>query len=926
MAELELLEKARLAKEAGNTHFKKKEYREAVKCYTEAIESCPDKNQEKAVFLKNRAACWLNLKDYERALVDSTAALEITPSDIKSLYRRAQALEGKGSFADAFKDIKRLLTIDPKNQAALEAARRLTTAIKKQADTMQSTDGIINEMFAALADPKTPKERRIQAAKNFAILSRESAGAERIFEAGGLPRLMLLLDSELPEVVHHILQVFVGLCSGHKSRAFAVIQNLSLEKISALIASSHTNISTSAVTILKQAILTVTGEDKRTPRGADSAIVAAENALIVPVAQMLFILILSHDVSADARDCILELLIKTIPCGSLGELYMKEGLITKLLQLAANSNEISNIDVRLPISEECRMNISMVLSTLHQSFGRNKEPKEAFKKECASFILSHLSKEDASSRIRGLTGLAAVLQGVIEVGNEIFSDESVLTKMVAMAESEDPSCQIIAAETLALAASDKDRCHGIMSQGLPVLKQLYASSDDRIKVRALVGLCKLGSVGGSNVNARAFAEGSTVKLEKACRKFLISAKKGDNLRKWAAEGMAFLTLDAEVKEALIGDTPALKMLFSMAKSADQSLLYGIATIFVNLTNSYDKPERNPELEELGRYAGENIPKEHEFDGEEYVKQRLAKLLEGGVIPALTALASSESKAVHEQVARVFLALTAEVSHRGTIIQQGGAKCLVPLASDNTDKGKLIAGQALARIGITSDPKLAFPGQRSLEVIRPIVQLLKSEQGLQQFEGLMALTNLASMNDDVRRRILKEGGVPLMESLMFEEHEMLRRAATEALCNMIQMEDVHKRFFYDDTERVKLWTLFSGEEDQLLAKAASGGLAQISYDPKICEKIMEVKSAMEILKELVTSENPDLQHRGMYILANLVDASREIAEKIVEGDFLELFMVFAQSEETSPPVKEAAGRALKKAMEYGLIKPNPELKK
>ena len=37
--------------------------------------------------------------------------------------------------------------------------------------------------------------------------------------------------------------------------------------------------------------------------------------------------------------------------------------------------------------------------------------------------------------------------------------------------------------------------------------------------------------------------------------------------------------------------------------------------------------------------------------------------------------------------------------------------------------------------------------------------------------------------------MKEKGVHLIESLQFEEHEMLRRAATECMCNMILNEEV-----------------------------------------------------------------------------------------------------------------------------------------
>lgn len=916
------------AKAEGNDHFKKQNYPQAAECYTRALSLCPPPHSQAAIFLKNRAQCWLNLDNYEKALLDCVAALEISPSDVKTLYRHAQALEKTGKMAEAFRQVQTLLRIDPQKKEAVQMARRLTVELKKQADSMQSTDTMVHEMLAALSTPSTPLERQVKAAKNLAILSREVAGAEKIFAAGGAGRLIEILETmATPELLNHILQTLVGLCSGHRARAFVVLQTVSLERLSTLIASPHSTVASSAVAILKHAILATTGEDVRSPRNAESALVTVDKATIIPVIQMLLISLISREISADARDYIIESLLRTIPQASLGEVYMHEGLIARLLLLATETSGVKD-GVALKMSDECRMNVSMVLSTLYEALGQDKKRKkdlhDKFCGESAAYVLSLLSEEDSSSHIRGLTALAALVQGVVEVGNAVFENESVLKKALALADSEDPACQMVVAEVLTLAASDKNRCHKIIREGLPVLKGLYSAADDRVKVRALVGLCKLGSVSGGNVNAQTFAEGSSLKLEKACRRFLVSTRKGDVLRKWAAEGMAFLTLDAPVKEALIGDRPALTTLLELAKTTDHSLQFGVATILVNLTNSYDKPERNAELEELGRYAGEDIPKEHDWDGPEYVKKRGKVLLEMQVVPALIELGACESKTVHEHISRVFLALSEEVDSRGAIIQQGGAKILVTLAHSNTDKGKLIAAHALAKLGITSDPKLAFPGQRSLEVVRPLVSLLSADHGLQQFEGLMALTNLASMSDDVRRRILKEGGVSRMESLMFEEHEMIRRAATEAMCNMIYLEEVAVRFHRsDDIERVKLWTLFSGEEDEKLATAASGGLCLLSHDPKICEQIMAVKSAVEILKELATSSSEELQYRGMYILANLVASGKEIAGKIMESELLEVCMAYTQGDFPTK-VKECAHRSLSKAIEFGVIQANPDL--
>lgn len=163
----------------------------------------------------------------------------------------------------------------------------------------------------------------------------------------------------------------------------------------------------------------------------------------------------------------------------------------------------------------------------------------------------------------------------------------------------------------------------------------------------------------------------------------------------------------------------------------------------------------------------------------------------------------------------------------------------------------------------------------------------------------------------RKHIHREKGIPDIESLLFEDHEMIKRAAAECMCNLVYCEEVcanitfllwskvegclgvsylnrswvenrnHldrfvKSFFKvadlflqeNTTERVKLFTLYSGEEDELLARykffcvmwiefkpqrasfmfilycifrACSGALAIVTDNPKICEKVAEVNN-------------------------------------------------------------------------------------
>jgi hypothetical protein len=118
--------------------------------------------------------------------------------------------------------------------------------------------------------------------------------------------------------------------------------------------------------------------------------------------------------------------------------------------------------------------------------------------------------------------------------------------------------------------------------------------------------------------------------------------------------------------------------------------------------------------------------------------------------------------------------------------------LLPIALEGTEKGQRQARQALARIGITINPEVAFPGQRSLEVVRPLVKNLHVDcTALENFESLMCLCNLAGMNESVRKRIIKEGGLTWIEHYLCEHHEYLKRASAQVITNLMLSPDVIK---------------------------------------------------------------------------------------------------------------------------------------
>uniref|UniRef100_A0A669PE52 Protein unc-45 homolog B n=1 Tax=Phasianus colchicus TaxID=9054 RepID=A0A669PE52_PHACC len=364
-------------------------------------------------------------------------------------------------------------------------------------------------------------------------------------------------------------------------------------------------------------------------------------------------------------------------------------------------------------------------------------------------------------------------------------------------------------------------------------------------------------------------------------------------------------------------------------TSDKTILYSVASALVNCTNSYDTKELVPELVQLAKFSKQHVPEEHPKDKKDFVVKRVKRLLKAGVVSALACMVKADSAILTDQskelIARVFLALCDDPKDRGTIVAQGGGKALIPLAVEGTDVGKIKASHALAKIAAISNPDIAFPGERVYEVVRPLVSLLNTERdGLQNYEALLGLTNFSGRSDKLRMKIVKEGALPDIENYMFENHDQLRQAATECMCNLVVSKEVQERFVADGNDRLKLVVLLCGEDDEKVQKAAAGALAMLTAaQKKLCSKMTEVTTQwLEILQRLCLHDNMEVQHRGLVIAFNLISASKELAKKLVESELLEI-LTFVGKQEDDPKkqhVINAARDCLTKCMDYGLIKP------
>uniref|UniRef100_A0A3P9GY15 Protein unc-45 homolog B n=1 Tax=Oryzias latipes TaxID=8090 RepID=A0A3P9GY15_ORYLA len=925
------MDDANQLKDEGNKHFQAGEIDKAIECYTNAIKVCKDKTLL-AVIYRNRSACFLKKESYANAASDASKAIDVDAADIKALYRRCQALEKLGKLDMAFKDVQRCATLEPKNKTFLETLRRLGAEIQAKLKTTFSTDSRVQNMFDILFDEEMDKDKKEKAANNLIVLSREDAGAERIFQNNGVPLLLNMIDTGKPEMIVAAVRTLSGMCTGHKARAMAIVNMVGVDKICSIMALDNEEIALATSNLFQCINDSLTGADTR-EYGKEAALVLDAAKDLKTILLALLEMIANKNVSGYGRDQALNLLSKNVPRSNKKNPDYSRTLFTidhglkKILKVCGQVPELPD---QLPLTENSQMIASVLLNKLYDDLTCDPE-RDNFREICDQYIKSKIDPNNMDKTLHAVNTISGLLQGPFDVGNALVGHQGVMEMMVALCGSEREVDQMVAVEALIHSSTKMSRASFIITNGVSLLKDIYKkTTNEKIKIRALVGLCKLGSAGGDDYSLRQFAEGSTEKLAKQCRKWLCNPTIDAKTRKWAIEGLAYLTNDADVKDDFVEDELALKAMFDLAKSTDKTIIYAVACTLVNCTNSYEKKEILPELVQLAKFSKQHVPEQHPKDKKDFIEKRVKRLLKAGVISALAVMVKADSSILtdktKEMLARVFLALSADPKDRGIIVAQGGGKALIPLALEGTDAGKGKACHALAKIAAVSNPTIAFPGERVYEVVRPLVSLLHTDkEGAQNYEALRGLTNLAAYSEKLRSKIVKEKALPEIENLMFEENEKIRLAATECMCNLVTSKEVQERYLEDGNDKLKLLVLLCGEDDDKIQIAAAGALAMITAaQKKLCTKMTLVTVQwLEILQRLCLHSNPKIQHRGLVIVYNMLDSdNNELAKKLIESELLEILTVIGKAEDNpkrQDPI-DAARTCLVKAMDIGLIKP------
>lgn len=369
----------------------------------------------------------------------------------------------------------------------------------------------------------------------------------------------------------------------------------------------------------------------------------------------------------------------------------------------------------------------------------------------------------------------------------------------------------------------------------------------------------------------------------------------------ALEGLAYTSLLPEVKKRIIDNKSIMDSLVDVISThcEESPWVFCSLSSLSNLTLYTPKMSSEQEkLKKLKNYANKNNEEKTISESDSVVAGRCKKVLNSSILDALSQNCPRFTLVSRNTCAILLRNLASEKKDRAVFAQKGGLTVLLYLIlpSDKPDqfgnKHKVddkhlnIALSGLARTLISIDPSLALSSKLTPSVtILPLISQLQNEQSevplLDTFEALLALTNLASVDDGCRNLIIRHGWTKI-ENLMTANNTMVQRAAIELVCNLAASPLLAEKFLDDSpsaNSRLEVLAALVDLEDDAARTAAAGALAMLSeWEPAVdvmikCSRL--VANAIEIVKEETSN---DILIRGLVVLQNLITACATEKEK------------------------------------------------
>ncbi|KAK8379553.1 hypothetical protein O3P69_019468 [Scylla paramamosain] len=170
-------------KNEGNELYKTKEYRDALRLYTQAIDLCPDC----AAYYSNRSACYMMLGKYTEALNDAREAVRLDKTFVKGYIRVAKCNIALGDATAALSVLREAGELEAGSKAVKDEVSRAQALIRYQ-DEIEKAFGkgdyrtAIFHLDRALEFAVGCRAMKIRKAEYLVMLQRYSEAQEMVNE------------------------------------------------------------------------------------------------------------------------------------------------------------------------------------------------------------------------------------------------------------------------------------------------------------------------------------------------------------------------------------------------------------------------------------------------------------------------------------------------------------------------------------------------------------------------------------------------------------------------------------------------------------------------------------------------------------------------------------------------------------------------
>lgn len=494
-----------------------------------------------------------------------------------------------------------------------------------------------------------------------------------------------------------------------------------------------------------------------------------------------------------------------------------------------------------------------------------------------------------------LTGLLFHINS--NLGFSVFTLDSILKQEYDSKHFLSEAVVTAALDLLSAACVHKECRAQIKANFLPIVKQGLESPKKSVVILAASILVKTNYIKEDNVGGTEKDDSMDIISLSLIFEDEIATGENKSIKEIygaALEGLAYTSLLPEVKKRIIVNKSIVANLVDVVAShCDESpWVFCTLSTLANLTSYAPKiSAEQQKLKQLKDYANKSNEEGSLQEPDSVVASRCNIILNTSILDALSKNCPRFTLVSRNTTSILLRNLASEKKDRAAFAQKGGLTVLLYLIlpSDKPDqfgnkykvddKHLNIALSGLARTLISIDPSLALSSKLSPSVaILPLVSQLQNESSdvplLDTFEALLALTNIASIDDGCRNLILRHGWTKI-ESLITANNTMVQRAAIELLCNVAASPLCAEKFLDDSpaaNSRLEVLAALTDLEDDQARSAATAALAMLSEWGPAADVMIKCERLVGRIVDIVKEEtSDDILIRGLVILQNLVVA-------------------------------------------------------